>query len=317
MANLDSSKIKVYPTGYRGSNYNNESYVNSETNLNNLSSRLTYRPSYISREVDGHIQFVIDGYLFECDKEDIISKLNLSSSTDGTTIYAVIRTCEVEVNGTKYKTLIPSNATVPAILDSAGGEFIGVDFVTSVSSAESGASYVINSLPLYVYDASLETADKWRLIESSLLRFSTNHISNSAGDITKAISEEFSTESITADTLISGDVGNQTVINAGSIKTNSVESSASIKDLGIMKSVDAKVFVDTSGELKSNTTSHDSGNWNDENIRPHYVFRVKQDSKGLVTTEVKQLPYASGTQPGIIKLSYDNTTGVLTIKTTN
>lgn len=311
MANLSSNKIKVYPTGYRGSNYNNESYVNSETNLNNLSSRLTYRPSYISEEVAGHIKFVVDGYLFECDKSDITALI--ANPSENTIIYAVIKTCEVEVSNTKYKTLIPSNASVPAILDSAGDNFLGVDFDTVVPTPEQDATYTINSLPLYKYDGT-----NWNLIASSLLRFSTTHISNSVGDSTKAISEELTTEDIYADKIeLDAGSGDKTTINHGTITTKSIVASTSIKDSAIIKASDAKVYVDTTGELKSDVSTSDSGDPTGVNIRPYYVNRVQQDSKGVVTASRSQMPYATSSQPGIIKLSYDSVTGVLTINTTD
>ena len=317
MANLDSSKIKVYPTGYRGSNYNNESYVNSETNLNSLSSRLTYRPSYISKEVDGHIQFVVDGYLFECDKSDIIEKLNISSPTDGTTIYAVIRTSEVEVDNTKYKTLIPTNADVPAILDSSGDEFLGVSFVTTVPSAEEGATYVVNSLPLYRYS---DSSSEWILISSSLLRFDTKQISNAGGTVTKNISEEFSSDNIYAEKITSDAGGNdKTTIEHGSINTKEIVASTSIKDTAIASTSanGAKVYADNTGKLLKDETTYDSG----QSASFSFVSRVKQDSKGNVTVEKGSVPYAkvvvdtpAQCTPGVVKMEYSDSTGILTIK---
>lgn len=183
---LGSNLIKVYPSGYRGDNINYEASVNSEENLNSLASRLVANKNYIveaeeSSEsgADNKIIFVIKGYLFSTNKSNITALF--AGASENTIIYASVKTVDVittvaGASGT-YKTLIPYDNTVPAVLDS-GNVFKGVYF-----SAESG------DLALYK-----NVSNKWSVVESSKLIFSTSQIQD--GVHKKAMNEEFHVEKL-------------------------------------------------------------------------------------------------------------------------
>ena len=223
MAYLDSSKINVYPSGYRGNGINPESFVNSEQNLNEIASRLTSEDSYIAHENGVDIEFVIKGYLFKALKSDVTGLV--TNTSNGTIIYASVTVDETtaEVTGGTYKTLVPYNTSSVGILDnSTTNKFEGVYFDTTSGD-----------LPLYKYE------DEWKVIEDSMMTFSTKRIKDRNN---KCINDEFTTTKLN----VTGSADDVTLPN-GSINTNEIADSAittdKIADRAVTKDkLDSNVF---------------------------------------------------------------------------
>lgn len=205
MAYLDSSKINVYPSGYRGNGINPESFVNSEQNLNEIASRLTSEDSYIAHENGVNIEFVIKGYLFKALKSDVTGLF--TNPSNGTIIYASVNIVSqtADVTGGTYNTLIPYDEEVAGILD-VSNEFKGVSFDTTSGD-----------LSLYKYDD-----DDWNVIEDSMMTFSTKRIKDRNN---KCINDEFTTTKLNV-TGSASDV----ILPDKSINTNEIDDLAITTD---------------------------------------------------------------------------------------
>jgi hypothetical protein len=137
MEKIKSTKVKVFPTAFRGpstgtTKYNPESRLTTEFNVTNLINRLSSKDSFVISWANSIVIFNIHGYYFEINLDEFLSGVG----STWTNIYASIKLLPFltsENGNTKYKafTLVgreDGGSTVPPsgrILDTdSSGTFI-------------------------------------------------------------------------------------------------------------------------------------------------------------------------------------------------
>lgn len=118
MAYLQSNKISIFPTPYRGANYQPQARLVTEFNLINIVNRLVDKDSFVisydPKDPNRSITFNIHGYWIKADLETAYTTGNL---------YASINVSPTE--GTDFIELVGGDD---------GKGYTGVDFTTSLPS---------------------------------------------------------------------------------------------------------------------------------------------------------------------------------------
>lgn len=261
---LNSSVIKVYPSGYRDPQYNYKSCVNSEDNLNEIASRLVSNKSYISK-VDGDVvEFVIKGYLFKTTKSaitDLFSEIAVDNIIYASVTVAPITSTVGGVSQT-YDTLVRYGGTTVSVLDDSG-EFKGVYF-------SSGQSVPDGSLGLFIKTS--DTIDGFDTYTPSLLVFKTEKIQN--GSAKKSIAEEFTT----------------TTANITELGSNLDANSKNISGVNTLSAVNVNASTYMSAPYISLTGT---------NQTPVLNLQGKSFVKGYSTTDTSDKKYGIAIQDGV------------------
>ena len=178
--NLDSDKVKVFPSAFRGNGINPESFLTSEGNLTAISSKVTSRHKNYVNEDGSTLEIVLGGYLFKVAKSDITSQF-----PSATTIYAGIK---IDNLSTSYSGV--SIPTLVAITEQSGSNhildtdnhFMGLNFAESEGDL-SGCTNKIKILD--------KSSGSWLVPEASKLKLTTYEIGDL--DSNKSIASQLTT----------------------------------------------------------------------------------------------------------------------------
>lgn len=126
MANLDSNKVKIFPTPNRGVGYQPQARLVTEFNLTNIVNRLVNKDSFVisydntPNGIENKITFNIHGYWIEADLKDsglsITGNLYAGITTKDNTVTS---TTETGVESTKFTELVGTDDS---------GKYTGVIF---------------------------------------------------------------------------------------------------------------------------------------------------------------------------------------------
>lgn len=196
---LNSVNVRLYPSAFRGNNFNPEAKLNTEENITSLVSRLSSRDGFVLSNTwissTGGIAnsnafiFSLHGYIFE------ISNLasTLDSFSTNTSIYAHIRVGSMnsgnpDTGNTGYSAVVltgidegtstdpGSNQYAPGdVLDIVQGEsytFIGLELIDSLEGISTSSE---DFYLLLLSRAS--TSDVWSVPTSSSIKFDLRDIS--------------------------------------------------------------------------------------------------------------------------------------------
>lgn len=208
MSYLDSRRVKLFPSAYRGNTetieYDPEAKLTTEYNLTTIINRIVDKDSFvISRKIEDDkkdiLKCSIHGYYFSIDLTD-------ESSTNGTNplakfknaiqIYATIKLQNVEgtytpgTSATKYSLLSLTNqkSSTLNILDDDEDGFVGLN----LSDTKSNLIGTYSLLILYRDNITMS----WSIPEESKLKISTDSIYNPIKDKSK-LSDIFELDGIT------------------------------------------------------------------------------------------------------------------------
>lgn len=213
---LESTKVKLFPSAYRGNNsgagsklYNPESRVPSEDNLTNMIQGLTNRDGFVISKADdlSSVRFVLKGYLFDIDLSDNIWVSGLPA---GSSIFASIQVAPkvsggtTDATNTTYTLISLTNQETPLSDTLDVNNSFGA---LALDSSEPAAADGLFSLKILTKDIT-----GWIIPTASKLRFVKEFIENASGS---NIGEVFNTGTFSAvDAVISGNVN----ITGGSTK---------------------------------------------------------------------------------------------------
>ena len=254
---IDSSKITMYPSAYRGQNgegkvYNPTSYLNTEDNITSLIRSVASKDCFIidSNEGAGHrVRLCMRGYVFDFELDGLPAEIKNSPK-----IYASVRLDKIAVDESAseqayelhelypYETgLAPKRSLDYKIGSSAqsNDKFLGLFFTAEEPAKEAN-----------VY--SLLIWENGKFPEKSKLRIDSSAIADSAGG---PISSEFTTDALK--------------LNIGNDKDHALYIGPDHK----IQSYDATVY-DGAFTLDSGAIV--------------YVSSVTSDAKGKITVERKQ-----------------------------
>lgn len=190
MAYLDSEKVKVYPSSFRGTGtdnklYNPESRLNTENNITRSIRAMsikdtTDKSSYVISYTSGILKCVIYGYYFELD-------LTGESFTDDD-VYATIYVSPINTNVDIYKysgyVLARYDTTSPGDTLDDTSKFYGL-------CIDSNANTNTNYHSLHILE---KVGDSYTVPIASYLRASSETISDGSSDV--PISKKLTTESL-------------------------------------------------------------------------------------------------------------------------
>lgn len=190
---ISSTKIKVYPSGYRGKNANNEIY-NPEARLfneENLTRSVVNLADYnegsfvISKsKTETPFKFVINGYYFES-TDDLATLLTNASIQSGKAYACVVISPQGEPSADNTDFLVrilkPADGVSQGCLDNGSYEFIGLKFASTAETEY--------SLLLYDFDED-------EIPDSSFLKFNAENIN---GGSNKPLNKYLETKDISTD----------------------------------------------------------------------------------------------------------------------
>ena len=299
--NLDSDKVKVFPSAFRGDGINPESFLTSEGNLTAISSKITNLHKNYVNEDGARLEIVLGGYLFIVAKSDIISQF-----PNATTIYAGIRIVNLDTSysGVSIPTLVAISDPITGsnhILDTNDEtpKFMGLNF------AETDSELSVCSTRIFLLDKSSGT---WRVPSASKLKLTTDEIED-VGEENNPLSVSLHTAQTHTDMLYiyneSADI-NQTwglsIDDSGSVIRNNCSASAYTARNGY-EFIDGIQFYH-SGKLKEVTTST--------------IPEASASVKGLVTTSTQTFGGKKTFNAGIVTNSIENKgSNDLVVTTTN
>lgn len=207
MSYLDSRRVKLFPSAYRGNTetieYDPEAKLTTEYNLTTIINRIVDKDSFvISRKIEDDkdiLKCSIHGYYFSIDLTDESSTNGTNPLTDFTNakqIYATIKLQNVEgtytpgTSSTKYSLLSLANqkSSTLNILDDDKDGFVGLN----LSDTKSNLIGTYSLLILYWDDIK----KSWSIPEESKLKISTDSIYNPIKDKSK-LSDIFELDGIT------------------------------------------------------------------------------------------------------------------------
>ena len=157
--NLDSSKIKVFPSARRNYSGDQFSRLMSESSLVSIVNKLVDTDGFVitsSYTADSPIEFNIHGYYFNVSDVDDITD-SFSSLSTGGKVYAIITLSSATTGGVTFTEL-------SGIDDNLTNKYEGVTFDTS-----SGSGSLTYSLPILQ-----KTSSGWKIPEASLIKFNTD-----------------------------------------------------------------------------------------------------------------------------------------------
>ena len=193
-----SNKIKVFPCAYRNSTYDATARLNTEYNFTHL-PHMVDKASYIIEFDNEKLICVINGYYFEIKlSEGDFTKLNYDEKTKK---YKYLNICVASPNRDTYGENFIDGPHLCSWNDSDGVE-AALDLLQATSSS---SVYFFTGLKISSGKAlSKDTYQCYalKLDDSAKLPIMANKIENSAGT-GKPISQEFTTEILSATTIIS------------------------------------------------------------------------------------------------------------------
>lgn len=204
---LNSSKIKVFPSAFRDSQYDPESFLMTEGNLGKTSTSGYSFKSFIKELPNDKLEIVLGGYRFyDIDKSDIIEAVGSPSSGH---IYAAINTAKNSLSSPndeqEIDVLVPYGTSTAAVLD-VSSEFKGIYFALEGDSALDTATYKIEVL---LSTESEESGEEiiWQVPTNSKLIISASSIYND-GDIEEencSIKDSFKSDKLSTSSLKVGE----------------------------------------------------------------------------------------------------------------
>lgn len=199
---LNSVNVRLYPSAFRGNNFNPEAKLNTEENITSLVSRLSSRDGFVLSNtwvsstggIDNSNTFIfsLHGYIFEI--SNLASTLNSFSTK--TSIYAHIRVGSMnsgnpDTGNTGYSAVVLTGIDEGASTDPGSNQYAPGD-VLDIAQDESDESYTFIGLELidslegistssedfYLLLLSrASTSDVWSVPTSSSIKFDLVDIS--------------------------------------------------------------------------------------------------------------------------------------------
>lgn len=232
MAYLKSSQVKVFPSAFRGNNINPESFLTTEANIKEpvLS---TYHKTYAYKDDSGNYVLCLKGYRFyDISFANIITALGSISGVDS--IWAGIRIADIasSYSGVSIPTLVANTddgSGTNHILDNSDSEFTGLLFATT----EEGLTNCTEKIKLFERVSSGSSEDNFKIPDAYSLLVTSRQVSN--GNTKTPIAQEFTTGSISADTVTTKEItsgtqyGNYVICNSASSEQAKVVSLSNFK----------------------------------------------------------------------------------------
>ena len=105
---LDSSKVKVFPSAFRGNGIDPESFLLSEGNLTNISNKVNFKHEcYAYIEDDGYLAICLGGYLFHhIAINDIVALFDNIDSTKDIYVGIYLENLSTSYSGVNIPTLV-------------------------------------------------------------------------------------------------------------------------------------------------------------------------------------------------------------------
>lgn len=239
---INSTKVKVYPSGYRGKNgegkiFNPESRGFNEENYTRITTNLAdYNEGsfVITKATDiAPFEFVINGYYFKIN-DNLTTLLTGQSSSE---VYACVTISELGTpsnDNTDFKIRVLKGDS-QTCLDTDSYEFVGLKFTSSITTGDDNH---------YLLIAEKGQDNKYHIPESSFLKFSPESIKGGTdedeGD--KPLNELLQTENVESKTLAVKNQANIKVANivnsnitslqVGSLDSNLIPDQNQLRDLG-------------------------------------------------------------------------------------
>lgn len=163
--NLESSKISIFPTPNRGTNYQPQARLVTEFNLVNIVNRLVDKESFVisydntPAGIENNIIFNIYGYWIKANLKDNSLLTNASNSL----LYARIKVVGsdfIELDGTDEKDTSSTEASTEVKY-----LYKGVDFLTENPGPDAGGYHSLKLLE--------KVSGTWQVPEDSKVRFTT------------------------------------------------------------------------------------------------------------------------------------------------
>ena len=270
---LDSSKVKVFPSAYRGNGIDPESFLLSEGNLTSISNKVNYKHEcYAYIEDDGYLAICLGGYLFHhIAINDIVALFDNIDSTKDIYVGIYLENLSTSYSGVNIPTLVAKGDESHDHLLDFNSKFNGLCFTQDESDLED-----------YTYTLDLLwKLNDWEITRTAQLKFTTHEVENVGFNNLPTgwnLREQFTTETLKARTVsvesTDADWG-FVVKNDGDTIYESTRS-----ELGaITKTLNIRtIFNDT-------TTFNDIANFNDNVIIDNGLTRITLGTTSKVEIE--------------------------------